>query len=256
MSRLKTKRIFRAERKIMRAGGGEALENSGEAESSSEGIAAVLAAIAELRQEIAELKNSTGASKGESGETAVAADGTEIDDQHLRIEIAQMVRSIGRAKSELASIKHPMAEDDRIKAATNQLDEIVLATETATHDILQAAENLGKFVDHVAARYPSDHETLSMAEDAAKEVITIMEACSFQDITGQRIQKVVKTMRFIQDRIVSMIGIWGVEAFADLPVPEDTVGDDGAGEGEEALLNGPQVGNEGLSQEDIDALFD
>ena len=30
----------------------------------------------------------------------------------VRVEIAQMVRMIGRAKLEIASIKHPMAEED------------------------------------------------------------------------------------------------------------------------------------------------
>ena len=45
-----------------------------------------------------------------------------------------------------------------------------------------------------------------------------MEACSFQDITGQRVNKVVKTIRYIQDWIVAMIGIWDKEALIDLPV--------------------------------------
>ena len=78
-----------------------------------------------------------------------------------------------------------------------------------------------------------------------------MEACSFQDITGQRVNKIGKTIRYIQDRIVAMIGIWDTEAFIDLPVKEEKPQNNG-----EALLNFPALGNERLSQNDIDALFD
>ena len=48
-----------------------------------------------------------------------------------------------------------------------------------------------------------------------------------------------------------MIGIWDKEAFIDLPVKEEQPQNKG-----EALLNGPALGNERLSQNDIDALFD
>ena len=76
-------------------------------------------------------------------------------------------------------------------------------------------------------------------------------ACSLQHITGQRVNKVAKTIRYIQDRIVAMIGIWGTEAFIDLPVREEQPQNEG-----EAVLNGPALGNEGLFQNDFDALFD
>ena len=78
-----------------------------------------------------------------------------------------------------------------------------------------------------------------------------MGACSFQDITGQRVNKVVKAIRYIQVRIVAMIGIWDTEAFIDLTVKEEQPQNEG-----EALLNFPALGNERLSQNDIDALFD
>lgn len=202
---------------------------------------AILDAIEALRREVAELK-ATGA-----GATAMS-DG----DSEVRIEIAQMVRSIGRAKAELAAIKHPMADadDDRIRLASSELDEIVVATETATEDILRSAEHIGELLDEILARHPTDERLYALTEEAGQELVNIMEACSFQDITGQRVNKVVKTIRFIQDRILAMIGIWGAEAFADLPLKHQEE------RAEEALLNGPALGNEGLSQSDIDALFD
>jgi len=48
-----------------------------------------------------------------------------------------------------------------------------------------------------------------------------------------------------------MIGIWGAEAFIDIPVRDDTPANEG-----ETLLNGPALAVERLSRSDIDALFD
>lgn len=208
---------------------------------------AILGAIDALRREVAELRM---VRNGSGTPEAAAADGD--GDGDVRIEIAQMVRSIGRAKAELAAIKHPMAEaeDDRIRRASSELDEIVVATETATEDILRSTEHIGELLDEILARHPTDERLHALTEEAGQELVNIMEACSFQDITGQRVNKVVNTIRFIQDRILAMIGIWGPDAFADLPVK---AADEGS---EDSLLNGPALGNEGLSQSDIDALFD
>ena len=93
-------------------------------------------------------------------------------------------------------------------------------------------------------------------DEVSNQLIAIIEACSFQDLTGQRITQVIKTLRFIEQRIL-VDRYLGTEAFQDLPVP----GDDGESEedmppSEEDLLNGPALGGAGLSQADIDALFD
>ena len=48
-----------------------------------------------------------------------------------------------------------------------------------------------------------------------------------------------------------MINIWGMEAFMDLPMPSDS----SAG-GEDSLMNGPQFENQGITQDEINALFD
>ncbi len=90
-----------------------------------------------------------------------------------------------------------------------------------------------------------------MTDHVANEVTKIIEACSFQDITGQRITKVVNTIRFIEERILAMIEIWGAAAFADLPISQES-----NAEGDAGLMNGPQLANKGISQDDINALFD
>lgn len=191
----------------------------------------------------------------------VPGDGLTPDDEKtaleeardVRIEIAQMVRSIGRAKAEIASIKHPLASegDDKVNRASSELDAIVLDTELATNKILASNENIESAINKLNTTHHDDPDVQAMSEDVALNVIEILEACNFQDITGQRITKVVNTLRYIEDRILAMISIWGVEAFSDLPVE---VEDDR--EGDDALMNGPAIANEGISQDDIDALFD
>jgi len=86
----------------------------------------------------------------------------------------------------------------------------------------------------------------------------IYTACSFQDITGQRTEKVVKALRFIEQRINAMIEIWGVDdiafkvddiaakmkAFADVTV-----------RGDDRLLHGPQRHGGGLKQDDVNRML-
>ena len=91
-----------------------------------------------------------------------------------------------------------------------------------------------------------------LAVDIQEQVVQIFEACNFQDLTGQRITKIVNTLRFVEERIIRMMDIWGgIESFRDIEVElEHRLGDQG-------LLNGPALdADEGIaSQDDIDALF-
>ena len=212
------------------------------------GNAELLHAIQELREEVVELRQ------------AQISQAVELKEDHpvftesleVRVEIAQMVRMIGRAKLEIASIKHPMAEeDDRMKLAAGELDAIVVATEASTQDILAASEQMETLVRTITGLYPDDAGMVTLGDQMANEIIKIFEACNFQDITGQRINKVVKTIRFIEEKILAMINIWGAEAFIDLPVASDP----SAG-ADNSLMNGPQLQNQGITQDEINALFD
>ncbi len=210
----------------------------------------ILHAIQELRGEIAELRQQQAAEPSSAGDaqTEVFA---EKESLAARIEIAQMVRMIGRAKIEIASIKHPNETDDRMQLAASELDAIVVATEASTEDVLGASEQIESYVRKIAALHPNDDELNTLGDHIANEIIKIFEACNFQDITGQRTTKVIKTIRFIEEKILALINIWGVDAFLDLPVHKQPVAD-----GDDALMNGPQRENEGITQDEINALFD
>lgn len=85
------------------------------------------------------------------------------------------------------------------------------------------------------------------ASSALMDAVTkIYEASSFQDITGQRITKVVRTLQSLENKLASL-----TEAFGPI---QDAVS--AAPQGDEALLNGPQLKKSASSQSDIDALFE
>jgi len=176
--------------------------------------------------------------------------------QLLRVEVARMVRSLAATKREIAEIKHPMRsqEEDRMTKAASELDEIVSATEQATNDILDASEKISSHAVDVLGEIGDMDALTPRMQDINEQVARIMEACNFQDITGQRVTKVVKTLEFIEDRIRTIVDDWGRESFLDLPLPDDDEEDDPHDESK--LLNGPQLSSNALCQDDIDALFD
>lgn len=182
--------------------------------------------------------------------------GTEMDTAKrelaaLRAEINEMAQIIHHAKAEIASIKHPLADDDRIIGASSELDAIVSATESATGDILDAAETIEKSVETLTAENADNGQIAALAPAVTGQLTRIMEACSFQDLTGQRITKVVSALRHIEDRIGAIIEIWEPADFADIPVESRD-----KAEGDRALLGGPQSEKTRTSQAEIDALFD
>ena len=127
---------------------------------SSVDNAEVLINIEEL-QEIADLKNG-GINLADALQQAVY----EIDEEEadVRIEIAQMVLLIDKAKSQLAAIQRLMANDDPIKTASSELHEIVTATQTATEDILRSTEHLKALPDEILTRHPSDKRLYTLTE--------------------------------------------------------------------------------------------
>ena len=173
-------------------------------------------------------------------------------DHDLSVEIARMASFVGRAKIEIAAIKHPESEgDDRLDAASHELNAIVRATEVATSSILEAGEEINGHLESLRLLAGDDGDVGAVADRVSDKVLTIMESCNFQDLTGQRITKVVQTLEFIEERIRAIIEVWGVEEFKGIPLPEKT-----QLHSNDALVNGPQAEGGGISQEEIDALFD
>nr|WP_211105366.1 protein phosphatase CheZ [Azospirillum brasilense] len=166
----------------------------------------------------------------------------------LRRELMEMAASIEQARREVAALRPPDAGGDKITSATNELDAIVISTERASFEILNAAERL---MD-LSGKLKADGADPGLCSEIEGEVTNIFTACSFQDLTGQRTSKVVNALRYIEQRVNAMINIWGVEKLAGLQIaPENT-----DTRPDSHLLNGPQLDGLGVSQADVDSMFD
>jgi chemotaxis regulatin CheY-phosphate phosphatase CheZ len=162
----------------------------------------------------------------------------------LRQELQEMSVYIQQTRSEVAALRPDDSGNNRIMAATGELDAIVTATERATSDILNSAENVLALV----ARLPRTPDTATLCGEIEAQATEILTTCSFQDITGQRTTKVVNTLHYLEKRVNSMIEIWGTDGMPAIQGQE--MGDMRP---DAHLLNGPSIN--GVSQDDVDALL-
>ncbi|HEY0834130.1 MAG TPA: hypothetical protein VGE72_09510, partial [Azospirillum sp.] len=199
------------------------------------------AASEEIRGMLQEFKNSW----RQQSEVAEAAKHVDV----LRRELMEMASSIEQARREVAALRPPDGSSDKILSATNELDAIVISTERASFEILNAAEALMELSGKLRAG-GADGDLCGGIES---EVTNIFTACSFQDLTGQRTSKVVNALRYIEQRINAMIGIWGgAEGLQGLAVHHENTDT----RPDSHLLNGPQLDGLGVSQADVDSMFD
>jgi chemotaxis protein CheZ len=173
--------------------------------------------------------------------------------EKLKVELDLIYDAITRTKREIAVLHGKSFNGEEMAKVNGELGAVVGGTEEATQQILEATEAIDNAATALSRVTSPDQQKL-LSEEIQERVVSIFEACNFQDLTGQRIKKVMDTMKFIEHHITVMMDIWGgVDAIkAHAPPIVDTR------EGDAKLLNGPKLdGDVGhASQDDIDALFD
>ena len=173
--------------------------------------------------------------------------------EKLKVELDLIHDAINRTKGEIATLHAKSFNGEEMAKVNGELGAVVGGTEQATQQILEAAEAIDQAASALGKVDSADQQKI-LSEEIQERVVSIFEACNFQDLTGQRINKVMTTMKFIEQHINAMMDIWGgVDAIkAHVPAHVDTRSED------DKLLNGPKLaGDVGhASQDDIDALFD
>jgi chemotaxis protein CheZ len=172
--------------------------------------------------------------------------------QKLKNELDLIQAAINETKQEIATLHVTGFRGPEMRRVTDELDAIVGGTESATENILNAAEEIDQCANTLCAMVKTEQEQ-NLSRDIRERTVQIFESCNFQDLTGQRITKVVNTLKFIEDHIVKMMDIWGgIEALKDF-TPDAIAERDG----DARLLNGPKLDDDAghASQDDIDALF-
>lgn len=178
-------------------------------------------------------------------------DHTEIE--RIRNEVQGIASRIDQTKKEIGALRHPLAQEDKLISATFELSSVVSHTEEATTKIFDGVEKIEEIARELRTT-GIDEYAASRVSEISDVCTTIIEACSFQDLTGQRINKVVRTLAFIEERINTMLEIWGHEEVGRVaPVVEGATDLKDTGG---VVLHGPQDADRANSQADIDKLFE
>lgn len=166
----------------------------------------------------------------------------------MRSEVTKLASYITEAKREILSIVPEDSTEEFFGTAGEELNAVVKATEDATNTILDATDKIIEF-------------SKKINDDIVKKTIvdcttTIYDACNFQDITGQRINKVVKTLDYVEAKVAKLAKLFGSD-HQDLDAllerdAEDILRDDRM---DAHLMGGPQLPENANTQDDIDALF-
>ena len=167
-------------------------------------------------------------------EQAVAGDRVVQDVERLRTHLKDMAARIARTKTDIAVIHAVEREHSHLDAASEALDSVTRQTEQATSDILAAAEA----IQESAWALRAEGADPGLCDELDRRTTEVYTACSFQDITSQRIAKIIQTLRYLESRIDGLIALWDdPETPMRMPAPRSSV-------------RRPSTGD--LSQTDID----
>jgi len=154
-------------------------------------------------------------------------------------EVWGLARDIVKARAQIAEMRPGALKRDNLPRAIEEMHEIVRTTEEASNTIMESAEAI-----LAASPAEIDGDYRELVQGSCQR---IFEACAFQDLTGQRINKVMTTLQLIDEHLEALQELLGGE-FED---PEAAAPSE-----EEDLLAGPALEGEGNSQDDVDKLFD
>jgi chemotaxis protein CheZ len=170
----------------------------------------------------------------------------------LKHEAGSIHRAVRETIKEIASLHFRAFKEGDERRASRELDAVADGTERATQQILAAAEEIDEAANTLSASLRTEQER-ALAGDIRDHIVRIFEACNFQDVSGQRISKVLEALQFVEDRVARMMEIWG---------GKDAVKDYAGAGAEEAsrlptLVNGPKLDDDPghSSQQEIDAMF-
>ncbi|TGD96315.1 protein phosphatase CheZ [Methylobacterium nonmethylotrophicum] len=158
-------------------------------------------------------------------------------------ELLEIAEYITKLKKGISALRAQELTRDRIPMAHDELGSVVAATASATNRIMESAESMLS----IEARTLDEYRTKVEAH-----IGDIFEACTFQDITGQRISKVVEALGQLEKRLSQFSTVVNVR---DGEVEYDPEEARRKARAESLMLNGPQLKGPETPQDAIDALF-
>jgi chemotaxis protein CheZ len=153
---------------------------------------------------------------------------------------AEYQGTAGNTAIGLVTIRH-----SEIPQAIERLDDIVRGTENAANQVMDACAALEKLAEEIGG---------DAAERINDALTAIYEACCFQDLAGQRITSVTKTLGLIEVKLSELTAECGIFGSDDHEIAA-LVGSDAADPLADVQLNGPQHPENATDQAEIDRLF-
>jgi chemotaxis protein CheZ len=160
----------------------------------------------------------------------------DLRDNAYRHELAAVRDAIARSERELAALR----DGAPMPRMRKELGAAITGMDEATHKILQATETIDESARALQASLQNDYNR-GLAQEVLEQTLRIYEACNFQDLAGQRIEKAIAALQLIERQIDRLCDIWGKV--------EQTPG--------RRLVNGPRLdGDTGhADQAEIDRMF-
>jgi len=158
--------------------------------------------------------------------------------------LVEMFGHISSMRREFAALKG--GSKGNFATMTDTFDAIVENTEAAGNAILESMEAIGASVAKLQS--VNDPTVASVSDEIVDSTNKVFEACAFQDLTGQRITRVIKSLQFMEDHINRLVRMWGKDELARMAAEL-------AVQSGPDLLQGPQRASVAISQDDIDKLF-
>jgi chemotaxis protein CheZ len=144
--------------------------------------------------------------------------------------------AIARSERELAALRGSVPAprlQQELGAAISGMDE-------ATQKILHATETIDESARALQASLRNDYNR-GLAQEVLEQAVRIYEACNFQDLAGQRINKAIAALKQVEEGLDRLSDIWGKVEHA--PAAN--------------LINGPKLDDDSghADQIDIDRMF-
>lgn len=162
-------------------------------------------------------------------------------------ELADLRNRLKWIRHEVSAVRYPCTTENCVSRIVSELRAVAYAAESATNTILTIAEAIDSTVELIP-KSASEGNMATIVDQFHSLIASLFTECAFQDITGQRISKIVTTLSFIEKRIAFIVQALD-ESFVQLPFSEQ---DSGA----ERKFQNCYICNSNINQADIDDCFE
>lgn len=135
----------------------------------------------------------------------------EINATSQQVDMAE--EGIAKRFGEILEVLKAVSYSGTGSTAANtgvELDAVVEMTEQAANRILDAADRITTRLHDTSVITGNEQARQKALDDINRDVEEIFMACSFQDITGQRIRKALENIRMIEDRLSTALDKMGI----------------------------------------------